>query len=227
MTTHHTDPPALPARRRKPLGPVGTTVAAHIQRLQNGYRHDRPDAVAALARIRRGAGKPAGAMPDLWGLTGTEQLYANITDWSETRTCQAEDAIYIAVTLWALHQQSHVGADMHVAGGPELGSAVRRLMPDTEMDEPVRKRFVRAGAAPSVAVLAQRLRELVTLLRREAIPLDYGLLGDQLFQWQQLNGQTDIHRSWGRSFHAYCLPPATDTSENADATATATDKDLS
>ncbi|MGW7753642.1 type I-E CRISPR-associated protein Cse2/CasB [Streptomyces violaceusniger] len=223
MTTSHPDSPAFPTQRRKPLGLVGTTVAAHIHRLQHGYRQDRPDAVGALARIRRGAGKPAETMPDLWGLTGAEQLYASVADWSETRTRQAEDAIHIAVTLWALHQQSHRAVDMHVTGGPELGSAVRRLMPDGEMDEPIRKRFVRAGAASSVEALAQRLRELVVLLRRETVPLDYGLLADQLFQWQQPNGRTDIHRAWGRSFHAY-RPKATGKSEDPDVTAT--DKDL-
>ncbi|OMI37902.1 type I-E CRISPR-associated protein Cse2/CasB [Streptomyces sparsogenes] len=224
MTTSHEAPSALPAQRRKPLGPVGTTVAAHIQRLQQGYRQDRPDAVATLARIRRGAGKSAGALPDLWGLTGTEQLYAGITDWPETRTTQAEEAVHIAVTLWALHQQSHRGADMHVPAGPELGSAVRRLMPDGELDEPIRKRFVRAGTASSVDILAQRLRELVLLLRRGAIPLDYGLLSDQLFRWQQPEGQAEIHRSWGRSFHAY-RPPNTEKAKKPDTTAT--DKDLS
>jgi CRISPR system Cascade subunit CasB len=201
---------------------VGEAVTAHIGRLQYGYRNDRPEAVAALARIRRGAGKPAGEIPDLWGLTGTEQLYA--AGWSETRTTQAENAVHTAVTLWALHQQSHRAADMHVAGGPELGSAVRRLMPDAELDEPTRKRFVRAGTASSLNVLAQRLRDLVLLLRREAIPLDYGLLADQLFQWQQPGGHGQVHRSWGRSFHAH-RPSAVERAEEPDTTDT--DKDPS
>jgi CRISPR system Cascade subunit CasB len=226
MTTGHPQPPPAPDRRRRPLELVGTTVTAHIGRLQYGYRNDRPDAVAALARIRRGAGKSVGEMPDLWGLTGTEPLYR--AGRPEARTTQAEDAVHIAVTLWALHQQSHRAADMHMTEGPELGSAVRRLMPDAELDEPTRKRFVRAGTASSLDALAQRLRDLVLLLRREAIPLDYGLLADQLYRWQQPGGQGQVHRSWGRSFHAY-RPPAAGQAEEPDTTAdtTATDKDLS
>jgi CRISPR system Cascade subunit CasB len=194
------------------LGPVGASVTKHIDQLQRGYRQDRPDAVAALARIRRGAGKPPGQTPDLWGLTGTELLYAAAPDWGESaRMIRAENAMHVAVTLWALHQQSHREADMHQTGGAELGGAVRRLMPDGDIDEPIRKRFVRAATASSLDVLAQRLREIVLLLRANAIPLDYGVLAERLFQWQQPGGQAQVHRTWGRSFHSYRPKPAAGT----------------
>lgn len=173
----------------------------HIVRLQAGYRNDRPDAVAALARIRRGAGRPANTLPDLWGLTGTERLFGYGLD--EKEITRAENAVHIAVTLWALHQQSRRDANMHVSDGPQFGSAVRKLMPGAEIDEAIRKRFVRAGTATSLDVLSQRLRDLVLLLRQAALPLDYGLLADQLYQWQEPGGQTLVHRAWGRSFHAF------------------------
>jgi CRISPR system Cascade subunit CasB len=76
-------------------------------------------------------------------------------------------------------------------------------MPANEIDEPVRKRLVRAGSAPDLAALAQRLREIVLLLRREDIALDYALLAEQLFRWQQPGGRDTVRRAWGRSFHAY------------------------
>src|SRR5262249_42686490 len=120
---------------------------------------------------------------------------------------RAENAMHVAVTLWALHQQSHREADMHQTGGPGLGAAVRRSMPDNDIDKPIRKRFVRAATSSSLDVLAQRLREIVVLLRAEAIPLDYGLLAEQLFQWQQPGGPAQVHRAWGRSFHSYRPKP--------------------
>ncbi|XXJ55583.1 type I-E CRISPR-associated protein Cse2/CasB [Embleya sp. MST-111070] len=215
-----------PARRRRSLGTVGTTVSDHIGSLQRGYLNDRGDAVAAIARIRRGAGKPFEDVPDLWGMLGTDPLYEP-GKFDEKDTERASEAAYITLTLWALHQQSHRTHRMHVPGGHELGAAVRRLMPGTEVDEPIRKRFVRAGSAPHTVALAERLRDIVQLLRREEIPLDYGLLADQLYRWQQPGGRQQIRRAWGTAFHAYQKPKAvsaTTDAENSDG-ATTTDKD--
>lgn len=139
--------------------------------------------MALLAQLRRGAGKTPDQVPELWGLTGTEALYAQ-GPMEEGQAAQAETAVHLAVTLYALHQQSQRSRRMHVPG-IEIGAAVRQLMPPTGIDEAVRKRFVRVGTAATPGLLAVRLREVVTLLRREEIPLDYALLADRLYQAQQ------------------------------------------
>jgi CRISPR system Cascade subunit CasB len=197
-----------PGPRQVPLGPVGAAVHRHISRLQRGYLDDRSDAVGSLARLRRGIGRPAGETPDLWGLTGTEPLYERYEhgDLTEQAMRWAEEAAHAAVTLWSLHQQSHHTARMHRRPGPELGAAVRRLHPGAEIDEPARKRFVRVGTAATPAVLAGRLRDLVLLLRRDSVPLDYGLLADQLHTWQRPGGPQSVRRSWGRSYLAAHRP---------------------
>lgn len=209
-------------------GPVGTAVERYIRPLQKGYRDDRPVAVSTLARLRRGAGHPAHAVQDLWGLTGTDELAAAVADLSDDERRRfdddrAEEALHLAVTLWALHQQSHRGADMHVAGRG-LGRAVRLLMSppsanaekssesgpaaesgaakvEPELHEPLRRRFVRVGTATSLDALAQRLREIVLMLRRDDIALDYALLADQLYRWQHLAFTAEVRREWGRDFH--------------------------
>ena len=194
MTTAFPPPTTLRATR----GPVGAVVGDEIRRLQYGYLHDRPDAVATLARLRRGAGKDAAAIPDLWGLLDTRRLYSAVTLRQEA----AERAVYLATTLWALHQQAR-STGMHRLGGNELGGAVRRLMPVGEILEPIRKRFVRAGTAPTLDLLGTRLREITVLLRGAEITLDYALLADQLHRWQEPGGPDEVRRSWGRSFQAY------------------------
>lgn len=197
-------PPTVPGPRQAPLGPVGAAVHQHISRLQRGYLADESAAVGALARLRRGIGRPAGETPDLWGLIGAEPLYQSFEhdDITEEAMQWAEEAVHAAVTLWSLHQQSHHTMRMHRRPGPGLGAAVRSLHPGPAIDEPTRKRFVRAGTAATPTVLAGRLRELVLLLRRDAIPLDYGLLADQLHAWQQPGGSQRVRRSWGRSYLA-------------------------
>ncbi|GGZ96736.1 hypothetical protein GCM10010371_65810 [Streptomyces subrutilus] len=207
-------PARTQAAPRQPVtkaGPLRHAITRHINTLQNDYLTDRPHAVQALARLRRGVGRQATEMPDLWGLVGVEQFHAA---WlaerqlpaGETQTLRAEQAAHIAVTLWAVHQQSNRTRRMHVADGPSLGSAVRRLMAGTDADEAIRKRLVRAGAATTLDVMSQRLRDLVVLLRTAEVPLDYGLLAEQLAHWQQPGGPARIRQAWGRSFHAYRAP---------------------
>jgi len=91
-----------PARPRPVLGTVGTVVGREVKRLQRGYLQDQSTAVAALARLRRGAGKDAAVIPDLWGLIDTQDLYED----PALRHQDAENAVYVAATLWSLHQQS-------------------------------------------------------------------------------------------------------------------------
>jgi CRISPR system Cascade subunit CasB len=72
-----------------------------------------------------------------------------------------------------------------------------------EIDEPLRKRLVRAGTAADLTTLSQRLRDIVVLLRREDIALDYALLAGQLYTWQRPGGADTVRREWGRSFHTW------------------------
>lgn len=220
---------------------AGRLTGRLITPLQQGYLRDQPHAVGALARLRRGAGKDFARTPDLWGLTDTGPLHEapeGVRPLGERELIRAEDAVHVAITLWALHQQSR-RTGMHRPGtrtAPHtVGTAVRRLMPPGDIDEPVRKRLVRAGNAPDLPTVAQRLREIVVLLRGADIPLDYALLAEQLYQWQEPGGRDDVRRAWGRSFHAH--PPRTgsagtapgpaDTASGLENTTDLTDKDAS
>lgn len=219
-----------------------------ITRLQGGYRKDNPAAVAAVARLRREAGRDPHVSPSSWGLDDLEALTdlrtkergegSDISRYlspmarqrHEQREEREDRAVHLAVTLWALHQQSQRDEPMHVPGW-SLGRAVRRLAQgkvgsqdptardsdgqtsDGEVGEDrqpqlvedvsstVRKRFVRIGTSSDVDTLSRRLREMVLLLRNARIPLDYGLLADQLYRWQDEPSQGTVRRSWGRDFH--------------------------
>lgn len=223
-----------------------------IPRLQAGYRQDAPAAVAAVARLRREAGRDVFVSPTGWGLNHLEALtelreeerrqeeerhegtpapgpLSSPARWMHDRGVEREErAVHLAVTLWALHQQSIRDEPMHEPGWP-LGRSVRRLAqgrtgtrdrpatstsekeagdgkregsePVEDVSPTIRKRFVRIGTATDVEILGVRLRDMVLLLRASRIPLDYGLLADQLFLWQDENRRDDIRRAWGREFH--------------------------
>ncbi|MGW2324855.1 type I-E CRISPR-associated protein Cse2/CasB [Streptomyces sp. NPDC001700] len=200
---------SAPGPRHTP-GPAGRAAARCISRLQRRYRQDNPAAVAQVARLRRGAGRTAHAVQDHWGLGGLDELADILADGAtRVRREHAEEAVYLAVTLWALHQQSVRDHDMHHPEGT-LGRAVRGLMrkknegtsrADDDPNGPVRKRLVRVGTATSLESVAVRLREIVLLLRDVKLPLDYARLADQLYRWQSLPERAAVRREWGREFH--------------------------
>ncbi|MFC6081324.1 type I-E CRISPR-associated protein Cse2/CasB [Sphaerisporangium aureirubrum] len=202
-----TSPPATD--RRPTTAVIRETTGTYISGLQKGYLADQSAAVAALAQLRRGAGKVPEEVPELWGVTGMEGLFAD-DEVPEQEKERAEAAHFLAVTLYALHQQSRPERGMH-RHGVELGAAVRQLMPPGEIDDAIRRRFVRVGTATTPGALADRLRVIVTLLRRESLPLDYALLASQLYQAQLPGGMRKVRQSWGRSFHTYRPAKPADT----------------
>ncbi|MGK4905773.1 type I-E CRISPR-associated protein Cse2/CasB [Streptomyces albus] len=187
---------------RRGLEVIGELVLAEVSRLQEGYRRDRSAAVSSLARLRRGAGRAPMSTPDLWGLIDLAPLHDADSIRGEEAMEHAQNAVFATLALYALHQQSRSDGMHTNSRAGELGRAVRRLMPAGQLDEPIRKRFVRTGAATDFVTLTVRLRELVSLLRRDGIPLDYALLAEQLYRWQRPGGREAVRRSWGLSFHA-------------------------
>ncbi|WP_340561927.1 type I-E CRISPR-associated protein Cse2/CasB [Streptomyces sp. GSL17-111] len=216
MTTV-TAPASLPVRRR-----VAELTGRRVSALQRGYLADEPKAVAAVARLRRGAGRAAGDVPDLWDLVDTGPLHDTddgARPLRESELARAEGAVHVALTLWAVHQQSR-STGMHRRDTREarrgLGAAIRSTMQHGEIDEPLRKRLVRAGTAPDLTSLAQRLRDIVTLLRTHGAELDYALLAGQLYAWQWHGGPATVRAEWGRSFHAWRGDPTPDGQRPAD-----------
>ncbi|MFE9459692.1 type I-E CRISPR-associated protein Cse2/CasB [Streptomyces californicus] len=192
----------LPAHRL-----VARATATYIARLQPQFLADVPSAVAELARLRRSKTERAHQIPEQWGTGGMEEL-AKLLDGYEgfIRAEYAEEAVFLAATLWALHQQSSREHGMH-SRIHDLGGAVRALIQQKgatsadEEDSPLRKRLVRVGTAESLDSVAVRLREIVLLLRGAKVPLDYARLAGQLYRWQHRPDRAGVQREWGREFH--------------------------
>ncbi|WP_019358607.1 type I-E CRISPR-associated protein Cse2/CasB [Streptomyces sp. AA1529] len=205
MTSTSSPVPTSPWRDGYQPGLVGRTVHTFLEPIQRGYLlpNDEAWAVARLAQLRRGAGKAPEEVPELFGLTGTEGLYSEKGPGPNSE--RADTAVHLAVTLYALHQQSQRRVRMHVPGR-RLGGAVRALMPQGEIDEPLRRHFVRVAGATSTKVLAYRLRALVLLLRGESEPLDYARLADQIEQTLDPGKRLKVRQEWGREFHSWRPP---------------------
>jgi CRISPR system Cascade subunit CasB len=205
MTAREGPPLSTTARKERwvELRPVGTVVHDRVQNLQEGIRANRSAAVAALARLRRGLGKPAGSVNDILQYTVADEFIGHGAGDEPTA---AENAAHIALTLYALHQQSQ-SERMHQRGWG-LGRAVRRLHPDEPgvPPNPVLRRFQVLGTSDSLDELVHHARGMVQLLRAKQVPLDYGLLADQLVTWQRPAGASVVRLWWGREFYRTTTP---------------------
>jgi CRISPR system Cascade subunit CasB len=177
---------------------VKSIVDKKVWRLQNGYLANRSAEVGALARLRRGLGKPAGSVLDILEFTHADELAGR-----NDEPTFAETAVHLSMTLYALHQQSQ-GKPMHQANHP-LGRAIRKLIPtergENYVDHAVAKRFAMLGTADSLDELTHHMRGMVQLLRAGGVPLDYGRLAADLLHWQRPNGAATVRLRWGRDFH--------------------------
>jgi CRISPR system Cascade subunit CasB len=186
-----------------PPGPdsqLRTFVAGRVERLQAGYFSDRPQAAAAaLARLRRAVQRSPGDDPAVWFET-LEGFPDGLRGRGDAPS-PFEVSAHVGLTLYATHQQSQRGR-MHQVGYP-LGRSIRLLVARDRAveDSPVTRRFHALGTATDFTETAYHLRGLITQLRSEAIPLDYGQLVVDLRRLQASQSAGSVRLRWGRDFH--------------------------
>lgn len=188
-------PVAVPEPHRRQ---VGNLVARRAARLSD--TRDRSSTVAALARLRSNLGREPGTDPTVWAWT-IDSVPGNPLGDEPSRE---EWAVHLALTMFAAHQQSRPSPMHHPGIG--FGAAVARLDravagADTEGPSPVRRRFDAAVTSGSLAELSHHLRGLVKQLRSAGIGLDYGMLADDLVQFQRLGGADEVRRRWARQYY--------------------------
>src|SRR5439155_25204041 len=101
---------------------------------------------------------------------------------------------------------------MHV-DGRGLGWALASLVRQSSGPDGVRRRFAALGTASTYGESIYHLRSLITMLREHKIPLDYGLLADDLRTLRRPDGHTRMQSIWGREF--FRSRPSTDIDAQA------------
>lgn len=167
-----------------------------IRQIQTLPEHPRR---AALANLRRGIGRSPGELPELWG-SFLQEMPPEFFAQSGTPTA-AEWAVYLALTLFALHQQSQ--DKPMCAQGAGIGQAVRRLAAGQREDPQESGAFKRFSAlitSDSIEEVSHHLRGLVQLLRSEGLPLDYPQLAFDLFELQFPDSAPRVKLRWGQDY---------------------------
>jgi CRISPR system Cascade subunit CasB len=187
----------------RPSNPIAAYVAEQI----NALLHDPNESAtrAALAKLRRGLGKEPGSEPDAWPYTlkGLNKLNPYYFSANGVPT-HAEWATHLAMTLFALHQQSSEPkrAPMHRAG-VSLGTAVRQLVNCRGLlvENAIKRRLDALMTADSIAELSRHLRSMVQLLRAESIALDYAQLAEDIVQFQNTSQRNRVRLRWGQDYY--------------------------
>ncbi len=179
---------------------VEAFVDQRVRVLQAGYLNDRSDAVAALARLRRGVGRPVDADMELPGLAlsgSSIDLLAGRRFVSDEPQPE-EKAAFAAITLYALHQQSRRDIPLH-RYGYSLGRSARRLARAIGQDA-VQRRFTALGTSTTWEESVHHARGLIQQLRQQKLPLDYGRFARDLYDLHVGRGDR-VRMTWGRDFY--------------------------
>jgi CRISPR system Cascade subunit CasB len=152
---------------------------AHLRRLADA---EDPAGRAALAKLRRGLGKPPGAALGTIAVV-QPRLPPGLRQ-------DAENACYLVGSLFAAHPQA--------GGGGSLGRAFALLARKREGDS-LEKRFV-ALLNADVEDLPEHLRHAVSLLKGEGIAIDWACLIDDIQRWGHPDRRRRVRRQWASDF---------------------------
>lgn len=164
---------------------------------------------AELAKLRRGIGHAPGELPELWG---SFLLEMPESFQSRSAPSAAEWAVYLALTLYAVHQQGN-DRPMNCPGNT-LGRAVRQLAERNSAGQDwteasVLRRFNALATAEEITEISHHLRGMIQLLsaaKDGGIPLDYPQLAADLYELQCTDpryAQTpaNVRLRWGQDLY--------------------------
>lgn len=156
---------------------------------------------AGLAILRRGIGKKIGDRPDILE-------YVILPEYVEDSRGAAQRAVYTALTLYALHQQGRaecmcrIKSEEEPKSGRTFGAALRLLTIRKPQEKTaVIRRFNQVLTAKDAAELSIHARGLITQLRGEGIPVDYGQFTKDLFWFQIPEYRRKVVLAWGKEFY--------------------------
>lgn len=191
-----------------PGSEISNFVRGKVHQLVRQNGDVTPTSRALLAQLRQASGQEPGTAPSIWSVT-----LDGLPHWNGIRRERLEAAVHIALTQFAVHQQSKA-ASMH--GVNRLGSAVRaltdKMSPGADVYEtPVYRRFTALMASTTLPGIRAHLRGLITQMRSEGITLDYGSLASDLYWLQSPATAGKVRRAWGRDFQRLTTTSSTET----------------
>lgn len=171
-------------------------VAKKIATLQSGS----PESKAILARLRRGLGKDLSESEESWGF-----IYLDLPEslsYEGSGISEAERAIHLALTLFAMHQQ---GSDRSahikdVSFGQAMSGIITK---DRGNEDAVIRRFNSLITSDDITELSTHLRNMIQLMKASDrfIGFDYEIFTKDLYYYQFSEGKKNVKITWGKQFY--------------------------
>lgn len=197
-----------------PIDVLREYVGRRAGQLYEGYHRDDAGAVATLARLRRTYPSGRELRADTWDVF--DGMPAALLGHDDTPS-HTEYAAVVALALFSVHQQSRRDVAMHRPGAQQSwGRSISRLAM-AGGGEGVQRRFRALTRSSDIVAALPHLRGLVTQLRNERIPTDYGALATDLYRLQSPAGLHTVRMRWTRDFHRHNAP-TTDAATATDST---------
>ncbi len=180
-------------------GGIYEFVTQKVHLLYTAISSNNPTAKAQLSNLRKAAGKNPAHNPLAWQYVISDQEQARFPERLRGRGDQpsaSENAIYLALTLYAVHQQ----AEQKMMHQPQtsFGYAVGQLV--AQRTPSIKKRFDAMLQARTFTALTYHARNLIQLLKQEAIGFNYGKFAQDLALLQHPQYKTKIITRWSRDF---------------------------
>lgn len=195
---------------------LGNFVAHKIYSIYSSYSAGQSAGKATLSNLRRAAGKKTDQNPLAWQYVLTPEDEAKFPSSYQGQGDQptyAENAAFIALTLYGMHQQS-LAPNMHSkerSFGKAAGELVKRRTPS------IKKRFDALLSARSASAISYHARNLVQLLHQEQIAFDYGRFAEDLNRLQNPKYRATVITRWSRDFvYGYSFSTTTDSNPTAE-----------
>lgn len=171
---------------------------------------DASSTKALLANMRNSADKDISNNVD-----ALAYVFSNLSYGEDDRGGELsymEQAIFIAIQMYAIHQQSNVESVLKFGNNDEnesrekkykanIGDALATLRSDES--ESIDKRFNAMITATNFNKLSYHLRQMIKILKSKSdAKVDYAKLAEDLY-WFMIGRKEEVRLSWARPYYKY------------------------
>lgn len=171
---------------------------------------DASSTKALLANMRNSADKDISNNVD-----ALAYVFSNLSYGEDDRGGELsymEQAIFTAIQMYAIHQQSNVESVLKFGSDDEnesreekykanIGDALATLRSDES--ESIDKRFNAMITATNFNKLSYHLRQMIKILKSKSdAKVDYAKLAEDLY-WFMIGKKEEVRLSWARSYYKY------------------------
>lgn len=181
---------------------IGYFVDKKIGRLQ--AEAESGSGKACMANLRRGIGHEPGELPQLFGSMLLDMPEDFMSE--DGNVTKAEWSCYTALTLYAVHQQGFAvrTKPMHTKEDISIGRALAKMsaaLNDANAEDRSLQKLHSFATSVDMKEASHHLRNIIRLLSDNGIPVNYGKLASDLYEFQFSDGKNRVNLRWGQDFY--------------------------